>query len=120
LTIYVSKVYYKSCQLELEGGIMKTKLFSFEDEISLRKDIGVRLKEFRDMRGYDQTTLAENLGTAQNTISRIESGRLPLRILHLVSLANLGCDLQWLITGEKKKTAYNKEEIINAVSRALS
>jgi hypothetical protein len=58
---------------------------------------------------------SEDFGYALNP--RIEP---PLRILHLVSLANLGCDLQWLITGKKKKATYNKEEIINAVSRALS
>lgn len=41
---------------------------------------------------------SEDFGYALNP--RIEP---PLRILHLVSLANLGCDLQWLITGKKKK-----------------
>lgn len=53
---------------------MHSRIISDEDESK-------RLKRARQQAGLDQRELAEKLGTDQSTISRIESGQKPRKIL---------------------------------------
>lgn len=60
-----------------------------------------RLKKIRRERGLSQKDLAVALGYAQSTVTRFESGRIPIPPLAVRPLAEkLGCSPDWLATGE--------------------
>lgn len=58
-----------------------------------------RLVEWRKLAGIDQKDLAANLGIPIRTFVRYEKGETSLRAEHLTKLANMGCDVAWLVTG---------------------
>jgi len=57
--------------------------------MNLKVKLGKRIKELRKKRGYSQEQLAEKLGIAQNTLSKIETGENFLTADTLENLARV-------------------------------
>ena len=67
----------------------------------INKEIGKRLKEWRNGKGLTQKDLAETLGVAQQTIASWEIGRTEIPNWALKKLKDkFGLDLNWLIGGD--------------------
>lgn len=59
------------------------------------QNVGIRLREVRDLRGFSQKDLAHLTGVAAPVISQIEHGRHVPRLVVLVGLFNaLGFELE--------------------------
>jgi transcriptional regulator with XRE-family HTH domain len=69
----------------------------FQEELEIRKQVGERLRAFREELELTQTQLAEQIKVPQFALSRIERGQLPLHITYLTKLRKLGCDLNRLV-----------------------
>jgi len=52
-----------------------------------RQRIGKRIREYREMRGFNQDELAELMEVNRSTISKIENGRFAISIDYLVKFA---------------------------------
>lgn len=65
------------------------------------KDLGLRLKIARQGRKLSQTELAERVGINQNNIAQYEAGRVLPKLETIVKFSQeLGCGIEWLITGK--------------------
>lgn len=63
-------------------------------------EIHERLLLFRERLGLNKTEMAKKLQKSHVAYGNYESGKDRLNINLLLMLANMGCDLHWLITGE--------------------
>jgi transcriptional regulator with XRE-family HTH domain len=67
----------------------------------LRKDIGIRFKQFREHLQLLQKELAQKMGLYQSAISQIESGVIFPSFSTIIFLAHtFRLNASWLITGE--------------------
>lgn len=64
-----------------------------------KMSIGSRLKQFREAKGMPQDEFAAIIGTTQRTLSRYESDETDLKAPVIAQLAEIGCNMEWLITG---------------------
>jgi len=64
-----------------------------------RKEQGERLRRIRKDLGMTQGDFAHVLGADQTQISRTEKGAFAIQTSYLSELAQLGYNLNWLITG---------------------
>lgn len=62
--------------------------------------LGTRLRDFRVAKGLTQTALAEALGVSKVTVAGVESGFQKLSIDVLDRLAELGADLNYVVSGK--------------------
>lgn len=58
-----------------------------------------RLKEFRESLDLDQRAFAELARTPFRTYQDYEHGKSPPKVAFIQRLADLGCDVTWLLTG---------------------
>ena len=58
-----------------------------------------RLRELREAFGFTQSEMAERIGMKQSNYSLIESGATKIPQILFVALAELGANLNWLVTG---------------------
>ena len=58
-----------------------------------------RLKIYRNSLGLNQAKFAAKIGKAQSYYSNIEQGKLRPSSEILLSIAKLGCDMNWLLSG---------------------
>jgi DNA-binding XRE family transcriptional regulator len=71
--------------------------------MSALKEIGQRLKEWRNKRGLTQQELAQKLGVARQTIASWEVGRTDIPNWALKKLKEeFNLDLNWLIAGKSQ------------------
>lgn len=63
-------------------------------------DIYVRLREVREKYGESQAKFAQRFGIAQNTYGQYEIGKRSIPDDFKTMLAELGVDMNWLITGQ--------------------
>jgi transcriptional regulator with XRE-family HTH domain len=59
-----------------------------QDAISVRKQLGRRIRALRDKRGWSQEELAHESGLARSFTGAIERGEKDLRLTTLAKLAN--------------------------------
>ena len=76
--------------------------------------IGYRLNKFAvekygGKHGY-KTLFAKDLGVERETLSKFFNDKLPLSTIMQSKLRELGCDIEWLLTG-KRKVWVNGQEI---------
>lgn len=71
-----------------------------EDD-AINREIGTRLKAWLADAGLDQMTASAQTGISIRSMARYVSGERPMRSQHFKALAELGCDLTWLITGRQ-------------------
>ena len=70
-------------------------------EMTLKKEVGARLKEWRLKKGLTQQDLAQLLGVSRSTIASWEIGRTEIPYEALKKLKDrFGLDLNWLIGGD--------------------
>ena len=82
---------------------------------SLRKEIGLRFKEFRNTIKKSQYKLAEELKSSQSTITKIEIGKLfPGAPLQNYLHRNYHLNLNWLLTGEGEMNISPAKKSIHA------
>jgi len=76
------------------------------------KEIGDRLREFANRMG-GITRLAELLNISQPRLSQFVNGSRDLNTRVLAKIAKLGCDINWLLTGEspEKRIGEMEDEI---------
>lgn len=80
--------------------------------------IGDRIRKLRIELGIDQKELAERIGVANSTISRLESGQKTPSRETTLKLANiLGCTTDYLITGQENKQDELASKLINIFQR---
>lgn len=66
-------------------------------------DIGVRIRDVRQKAGLTQQELADRMGTSLNTVNRLEKSRRTPSASFIAQLGELlGCDTEWLLTGEER------------------
>ncbi len=53
------------------------------------KDIGTKIKKIRELKGYTQEYLAQELGISQNSYSNIESGTVKLSLNRLEQISHI-------------------------------
>ncbi len=71
--------------------------------MSALKEIGQRLKEWRNKQGLTQQELAQKLGVARQTIASWEIGRTDIPNWALKKLKEeFNLDLNWLIAGKSQ------------------
>ncbi|MBR6421963.1 helix-turn-helix domain-containing protein [bacterium] len=58
-----------------------------------------RLRELREAFGFTQSEMAERIGMKQSNYSLIESGATKIPQILFVALAELGVNINWLMTG---------------------
>ena len=58
-----------------------------------------RLKIYRNSLGLNQAKFAAKIGKAQSYYSNVEQGKLRPSSEILLSIAKLGCDMNWLLSG---------------------
>jgi len=74
---------------------------------SLRKEsgeggaLGERLKQFRESLNLDQKAFAKRVGAGARTYQEYEAGRSSPKVAVLLKLAEMGCDLTWLLTSKR-------------------
>jgi|UniRef100_A0A7J3Y070 putative transcription factor len=56
--------------------VVKTSVGGFKDEFEIVEDYAKRIREARERLGWTQSVLAAKIRESENTIKRIESGRL--------------------------------------------
>lgn len=72
-----------------------------DKETRMQTSLGARVKDAREKLGLSQHALAIKVGVSLTTIQNYEGGKFP-KGEHAVSLArNLGCTIDWLLTGEE-------------------
>jgi len=59
-----------------------------QDSVSIRKNLGKRVRALREKRGWSQEELAHRSGLARSFTGAIERGEKDLRLTTLVKLAN--------------------------------
>jgi transcriptional regulator with XRE-family HTH domain len=59
-----------------------------QDPVSIRKQLGKRVRQLRDKRNWSQEELAHQSGLARSFAGAIERGEKDLRLTTLVKLAN--------------------------------
>lgn len=64
-----------------------------------RKEQGERLRKIRKDLGMTQGDFADLISTEQTQLSRTENGSYAVQISYLSKLAQLGYNLNWLMTG---------------------
>jgi len=80
---------------------MEVMAFPEDRESERRKQVGRRIRYYREARGIQQKDLAERLGVAGGTLSGIESGKNYPGLGLLLDIAkHLGVDAGWLCTEE--------------------
>ena len=80
-------------------------------------DIGGRIREIREIKGYTREKLAEYAEISANFLWEIESGRKSIGVLNLAKLAlALDVSTDYLIFGTQQSRA---NETVNAVLSAL-
>lgn len=84
-------------------------------ETDLKKEIGIRLKEFRLEKGLQVKEIASILEIAQPSWSAYESGKTSPSIENLKKIAEQGADLNYILTGNKAQ----KNKPYNTVGEAL-
>lgn len=62
--------------------------------------VGERLKRFRESRGLSQSDFADAIDTAFRTYQDYERDKFSPKLGVLERVAALGCDLNWLVTGQ--------------------
>lgn len=73
-------------------------------------DLGLRLKIARQGQKLSQTELAERVGINQNNIAQYEAGRVLPKLETIVKFSReLGCGIEWLITGDEGHTKTDEE-----------
>lgn len=67
--------------------------------------IGKRIREVRQGAGLGQAEFGARIGVSVPTVVRAEKGEFGLRLDLVLAVARcFGCDLNWLVTGEKRVT----------------
>ena len=85
--------------------------------MSVRKELGIRLKALREARKFKQRDLAEKLGCQQAYISELETGRTPIPLETLLKIVNfLEADLNYF---DLRKTPALPEEKKPILERAF-
>ena len=87
--------------------------------MSLELEIGERLKEFAKKNFGSVPKLAEKLGMSAHNLRQYTRGDAVLGGLYLHKLAELGCDVNWLLTGKGFEPASNKEEMKEKLKEML-
>ncbi len=63
-----------------------------------QKDLGNRLKYFRELRGFSQNDLSKKIGISRSSLTQIELGNRQVNIMELVKFTKfLGCKLEDLM-----------------------
>lgn len=76
----------------------------------MENDIGKRIKMLRAYLGLNQTEFAENIGSAQNTITGYESGRRTPSSQAMALICNVyGVNMEWLKNGTGEMMAPTDE-----------
>lgn len=70
-----------------------------------------RLKSIRKSRGFSQETFSGSLGVSLRSYQNYESGRHPIPSGLLCSLAEIGINIHWLLTGDGKMDGPLQEEV---------
>jgi transcriptional regulator with XRE-family HTH domain len=79
--------------------------------------IGGRIRDIRQKAGLTQQELADRMGTSLNTINRIEKSRRTPSAGFIAQLGELlGCDSEWLLTGEESRDRKRTREQIPVLS----
>ncbi len=82
--------------------------------------VGMRFSEIRKQLGYTQVQLAENLGTEQTVISRIEKDVLRITDEMLSFFYDKGVDLNYLFVGKGTLMRENKANVHADLYGAIS
>lgn len=68
-------------------------------------DIGVRLRQERERLGKTQADMGSVAGVTRQTQSNYESGERAPDVSYLAAIAQIGVDVQYVVTGERQSTA---------------
>lgn len=82
-----------------------------KEESRSKKEIGKRIKEFAEEKSWLQKDLAEKLGMIPQTLQNYTSGRNKVNSEVLKQLAELGADINYILTGKRLREKV-KEEVI--------
>lgn len=85
---------------------MKRKLFKGETPIPKPiqypdSEIGERLRLFRKSLDMKGVAFSKHIKISQGSLSELENGKTLPRANTLINLYRQGCDIHWLLTGEK-------------------
>lgn len=69
-------------------------------DIKQKKEIGERLREFGKTRFGTLTKFEEELGLAKGGLSQYTRGRNALGSNMIIKLKEMGCDIDWLLSGK--------------------
>lgn len=82
-----------------------------------KKLIGKRIKYRREIKGFSQEQLAEELNLSKNHISSIECGKTLLTTTHLIEICNvLGGTPNYYLLGEISPEADPITQLVNQLS----
>jgi len=82
-------------------------------------EIGARLKEFAEKNFSTLTDFAAQMGKDKTFFTTYFKGKSILGGELLAKLSDLGCDINWLLTGEEKEKHIMKEEKIEYISNEV-
>lgn len=80
--------------------------------------IGDRLKEERERLGFNQTEFAAQAGASKNSQYNYEKGERSPDASYLAAVAEIGVDVLYVVTGERKP--YSADSISNDVADFLT
>ncbi|KYK76027.1 helix-turn-helix domain-containing protein, partial [Aggregatibacter actinomycetemcomitans] len=75
-----------------------------------REDMGIRLVEERSRLGYSQANFAHQTEVSRETLRLNELGKSGISAEFLGRAAQLGVDVQYVVTGIRSETEENKSE----------
>jgi len=79
----------------------------------LLRDVGARVRQARERKGWTQEQVAEKLGIGPETVSRYETGAIPLSLTMLVRVAGaLGIEPVSLLPAPRKGQQQADEELL--------
>lgn len=81
-------------------------------------EVTARLQEECRSRGWNQKRLGEELEISRTFASQVWNGSVPLGPKNLRKLAELGLDLNWLISGKRMMGEFSQDQI-NKVYKEL-
>lgn len=82
-------------------------------------DIGVRLLEERERLGYNQTSFARQIGISRIALRNIEEGKSDFKMSVLMSAAQSGADIQYIVTGIRSRNADDVEKSVGYTKNVI-